>query len=142
HSYAAGSYSLSVSLNDGDGGMATQNSSGTKNVNALYKLSAIQPPFNADGSSVWKSGSTIPVKVIITDCAGNPVPGLKPMVGTTLVSSSDPGVSIDESPSTSAADTTGYMRYDPTAGQYIYNFGSGTLKDSTASYYMTVKGTG
>jgi hypothetical protein len=33
------------------------------------------------------------------------------------------------------------MRYDATAGQYIYNFGSKNLSDPSATYYMTVKGT-
>ena len=36
-------------------------------VSLLYNLSAIQSPFNPDGSSVWKYGSTIPVKVKITE---------------------------------------------------------------------------
>jgi hypothetical protein len=79
--------------------------------------------------------------VKITDCNGAPVPNLKPNVGTTLFSSNDPSINIDETASMSAADTTGYMRYDPSAGQYIYNFGSKYLSDPSATYYMTVRGT-
>lgn len=139
HIYSAGAFTISVKVTDKDSGVG--NSSGTNTVSHLFNMSGILDPFNPDGSSVWKYGSTLPVKVKITDCKGAPVSNLKPNVGTTLFSSNDPTVSIDETASTSAADTTGYMRYDPSAGQYIYNFGSKYLSDPSATYYMTVKGT-
>ena len=140
HTYAAGSYTLLASVSDGDGGTSSA-SSGTTTISHLYSMSGILAPFNADGTSVWKYGSTLPVKVRITDCNNEPVPGLAPRVGTTKVSSSDPTIAIDETASTSAADTTGVMRYDATAGIYIYNFASKNLADGSATYYMTVKGT-
>src|SRR5215217_3235541 len=140
HSYGAGSYTLSVTVNDGDGGSDTDGS-GVNGVSHLYGMSGILAPFNADGTSVWKYGSTLPVKVKITDCDNQPVSGLAPKVGTSLVSSSDPSISIDEASSTSGADTTGIMRYSAADGQYIYNFGSKNLTDPSATYYMTVKGT-
>lgn len=139
HNYGAGSFTISVSVKDKDGGTGS-NSSAAGAVSHLYNMTGILAPFNADGTSVWKYGSTLPVKVRITDCNGSPVSGLAPKVGTTLQDSSDPSISIDEAASTSAADTTGILRYDPTAGQYIYNFGSKHLSDPSATYYMTVKG--
>ena len=33
----------------------------------------ILPPINADGSSVWKVGSTVPVKFTVCDANGNPI---------------------------------------------------------------------
>lgn len=140
HSYGVGSFAISVSVTDKDGGTGS-NSSVAGAVSHLYSMSGILAPFNPDGSSVWKYGSTLPVKVKITDCNNTPVSGLVPKVGTSLFSSTDPNLAIDETASTSAADTTGIMRYDPTAGQYIYNFGSKYLSDPSATYYMTVKGT-
>jgi len=140
HSYGPGSYTVSVSVTDKDGAAGTK-SSGANAVSHLYAMTGILAPFNSDGSSVWKYGSTLPVKVRITDCQSNPVGGLAPKVGTSLVSSADPTLAIDEAASTSAADTAGVMRYDSTAGQYIYNFGSRNLSDPSATYYMTVKGT-
>lgn len=56
-------------------------------------------------------------------------------------SSCDPTLAIDEVASTSAADTTGVMRRDATARRYIFKFGSRNLKDSSATYHMTIKGT-
>jgi hypothetical protein len=138
HTYAtAGSFSISVTVTDDDNGSDTD-TSGTATF--TYNMSGILSPFNADGSSVWKYGSTIPVKVKVTDCAGTPVPGLTLHVGTVLGSSATPADGISETASTSAADTTGVLRYDSTAGQYIYNFASKNLSDGNAKYTMLVTG--
>lgn len=104
-----------------------------------WTMSAILPPFNTDGSSSWKYRSTVPVKVRITDCTGAPVPGLSPQVGTQLKSSVDPAGGIDEATSTSAADTGTTMRYDASAGQYVYNWASASVSDPSATYYMYVR---
>jgi hypothetical protein len=140
HSYGPGSFTITVSVTDKDGGTGTS-SSAANAVSHLYALSGILAPFNPDGTSVWKYGSTLPVKVRITDCDSQPVSGLAPNIGTSIVSSNDPTIAIDETASMSAADPTGVMRYDATAGQYIYNFASKYLSDPSATYYMTVKGT-
>ena len=102
-------------------------------------MSAILPPFNSNGSSIWKYRSTVPVKVRITDCTGAPVPGLSPQVGTQLWSSSNPSGGIDEPTSTSAADTGATMRYDASAGQYVYNWASSSVSDGSATYLMYVR---
>jgi hypothetical protein len=138
HSYGAGSYTIQVSVNDGDGGSDTR----TQAVGLLYNMSAIQPPINADGSSIFKYGSTIPVKVRITDCNGAPVPGLAPTIGLSLANSATPPPPINEEVySTSSADTGNTMRYDASAGQYIYNFNtkSAAITDQNATYWMTVR---
>ncbi len=138
HSYAAGNYTIQISVNDGDGGSATK----SQTVGLLYNMSAIQPPINPDGSSVFKYGSTIPVKVRITDCAGAPVPGLAPTIGLSLANASTPPPPINEDVySTSASDTGNTMRYDASAGQYIYNFNtkSSAVTDQNATYWMTVR---
>lgn len=135
HNYAAGTYTISVEVKDDDGGT----DSDTGSVSRAYDMTGILSPFNADGSSVWKYGSTAPVKVKVTDCDGNSVPGLSLQVGTRMVSAGVPGDAIGEATSTSAADTGTVMRYDAVAGQYIYNFATKSLSDGTASYYMIVK---
>lgn len=136
HNYLAGSYNVSVSVTDKDGGVG--NSSGTNTVALLYNMSGILAPFNPDGSSVWKYGSTIPVKVSITDCHGTAVPGLAPQIGFSMSSSVTPTDGITETASTSAADSTGIMRFsDPI---YIYNFASKNLPDGNATYYMYIRG--
>lgn len=138
HSYAAGTYTIGISVTDKDGG---QGSSGSVDgaVSLAYDMTGILAPFNADGSSVWKYGSTIPVKVKVTDCDGTSVPGLTLRVGTQMGSSAAPSEGISETQSTSAADSTGVMRYDATAGQYIYNFATKYLADGNARYTMFVR---
>ena len=139
HTYGAGTYTITVTVNDDDGGK----DSDTATVSKLYNMSGILSPFNSDplNYSVWKYGSTIPVKVQITDCNGVSVPGLAPKVGTSLANASTPAVSINEDVfSTSNADTGNVLRYSD--GQYIYNFNSksNAITDQNATYWMSVKG--
>lgn len=138
HTYGPGTYTIGISVTDKDSATGSGGSAQGA-VSHSYDMTGILAPFNADGSSIWKYGSTIPVKVKITDCTAAPVPGLAPHVGTQLLSSSDPTAGILETASTSAADTTGVMRYDATAGQYIYNFASKSLADGNAKYMMYVR---
>jgi hypothetical protein len=140
HTYAtAGTRTITVTITDDDSGSGTSNGTASN----LYKMSGILSPFNTDGSSTWKYGATIPVKVQITDCNNQPVSGLAPKVGATLYSSATPPTTINEDVySTSGADTGNVMRYDATAGQYIYNFNSksNAISDQNAIYWMSVKG--
>lgn len=142
HLYStAGLYNAAVRVTDDDG--ATSNILESSNdFKVLYTMTGLLSPFNADGTSVWKYGSTVPVKVRITDCAGAPVPGLTVRVGTSLLNTNNPTIGIDEAASTSAADTGTVMRYDASAGQYIYNLntkGSILTPDGSASYWMYVR---
>lgn len=144
HSYSAGTYSLTVIVDDGDGGTdddggSTGDTNSTNSLIVNYNMSGILQPINpGPPTSIFKYGSTIPVKVMITDCVGNPVPGLAPQVGTSMSSSLLPANPINETMSTSDADTTGVMRYSD--GIYIYNFGTKHLADGNATYYMYVRG--
>ena len=76
-------------------------------------------PINPDGSSRFKVGSTIPVKFRLS-CNGTPV---STAVAKMYVAKGDnqPDPGVDEAISTSAATTGNLFRYDPTAGQYIFN---------------------
>jgi hypothetical protein len=95
-------------------------------------MSTVLPPINPDGSSVVKHGSTVPVKVRITDCSGAPVAGLAPTV------SWSPSDGIGGSAASTAAYGSGTMRYDPAAGQYIYNLSTKSLPNTPARYTLTV----
>lgn len=136
HSYAPGVYAITVNVSDDDAGAATP---GTASVNRVYTLGALGSPYNADGSSVFKYGSVAPLKVRITDCSNAPVAGLAPTVKVTQVSSATPSVAVNETVlSVSSADTTGLLRYDAAAGQYIYNLSTRSLSDGDARYTVTV----
>jgi hypothetical protein len=142
HSYAAGSYTVAVDVSDEDGGNATQQ---TGSVSLLYATGngVLQPinytgrPTNPAEMSLFKSGSTVPVKIRPTDCNGAPVPGLTLAVQVNKYDNSADGDSV-ESTSPANPDPGNLMRYDATAGQYIYNLG--TKGFTNGDYKITITG--
>jgi hypothetical protein len=120
HSYAAGSYVITVTVNDGDGGSATAGGSSGGSLSLLYTTSGLLQPINADKSSNFKLGSTFPIKLRITDCTGAPVGGLTPEVGLKRIGSGS-GTANEAVPE-SVPDVGNDMRYSD--GQYIYNLSS------------------
>jgi len=140
HTYTtAGSYTIKVNVSDEDGGNATEK---TQQVSLLYNVSMLLDPVNVPSMtthmSVFKYGSTVPLKVTITDCKGNPVSDLSPAINFYNVSSSTPTDGVNEALSTQPSDTNFLMR-DAGSGQYIYNLNSKTLKDGDATYNATIK---
>jgi hypothetical protein len=135
HTYGAGVHTAALKVIDDNLGFATA-SAGTK-VN--YQMSGILQPINTTGSrSLFKYGSTIPVKIQILGCDGLPVTGLAPTLSVRM-SSSDPISGVDESiGSTSSADTGSLLRYSGDGGIYIYNLATKSLGDPTAGYQATV----
>jgi large repetitive protein len=138
HTYAAGSYTVKVVANDGDGGTDTRFSDANA-VSLRYNVSQLQDPVNSTGMtmSVFKYGSTVPLKVLITDCNNQPVNGLVPKISFNKVSSSTPNIGINEGLSTQPNDTNFLMR-DAGNGQYIYNLSTKSLADGDATYNATI----
>lgn len=133
HTYAAaGNYTASVGVSDDDGGTGNA----TASVLVKFNTSGFLQPINADGTSVFKYNSTIPVKIRFTNCDGSTPANLAPTIKLTMISGATPGLEINEPLSTSAADTTGVMRFS--TSQYIYNLASKSLPDSSATYLITV----
>jgi hypothetical protein len=92
-------------------------------------LSGVLQPINADGSSVFKLGSTIPVKFKLTGASAG-ITNLNARLYLSQTSSVDPVATI-EAVSTSAADTGNTFRYDATGQQYIFNLGTKSLAQGT-----------
>jgi len=91
-------------------------------------------PIDADGLSIFKLGSTIPVKFKLTGtCAGNP--NFIAHISVALVSNNIVGSDI-EAISTSAADTGNTFRYDPTNDQYIFNLATKGLSAGTWQIFI------
>jgi hypothetical protein len=133
HTYAlAGTYTATISVSDDDGGTGNATASVTVKLNT----SGFLQPINADGTSVFKFNSTIPVKISFTNCDGSTPANLAPTIKLTMISGATPGLEINEPVSTSAADTTGVMRFS--TNQYIYNLATKPLPDSSATYLITV----
>jgi hypothetical protein len=70
-------------------------------------------------TSVFKAGSTIPVKFQLTGTAAS-INTLVAKLTYAKISSNLPGTEL-EATSTSAADTGNQFRYDATSNQYIFN---------------------
>jgi uncharacterized protein len=133
HTYAlAGIYTATVTVTDDDGGAGTTIATVTVNFNT----SGVLQPINANGTSVFKYNSTIPVKISFADCDGSTPANLAPTIKLTMISGSTPGLPINEPISTSAADTSGIMRFS--TNQYIYNLATKPLPDSSATYKITI----
>lgn len=110
-----GTYVYSAQASD----HATNGASETRNYSVVYggAFSGILQPVNADGSSRFKLGSTVPVKFRLT-CNGVPITNaVSSLTVKKYDGTADPGV--DEAISTSAATTGNLFRYSD--GQYIFN---------------------
>jgi len=107
----------------------------TRTVNVVYKFGGILPPINSDGSSIFKLGSTVPVKFQLTDADGNFVTNA---VATIWVKKLSNGVLPGEmeAVSTSAATTGNLFRYDSTSNQYIFNLATKLL--SKGNWRITI----
>lgn len=118
HSYTAGTYTVSVNVTNryGDTG---SNSSAPGEVSFLYNTSGIlQPVTGSQGS--FKIGSTIPVKLQVTDCNGDPVSGLPLTIY--LEKLDNTAITANELVSTSAADSGTTMRFTGAPDNlYIFN---------------------
>jgi hypothetical protein len=144
HSYGAGTFTISVSVTDKDSGTGL-NSSSAGAVSFLWNMSGILQPVNpGPPNSIFKYGSTLPVKVKVTDCNGSPVGTLTLKITWQLLSSGTPTGGVNEPYSTSAADTGNTMRFTGTPdNQYIFNLATKSFPDGTATYriYVTIQET-
>ena len=110
---------------------------GYTNVIPPYTFSGVLPPINADGTSVFKQGRTIPVKFQLFDheC----VPGNYACAKIEVAKVSDDVVGdFVEVTSTSEADTGDMFRYDPLAEQYIFNLSTKDLEKGTYILRITM----
>lgn len=129
-----GLHTFGVSTSDNLGNAATTSATyGVTCVNA-----GILQPINADGSSIFKLGRTVPIKQQLQGtCAGLGTAQLT--VYLAKVSSSISGTQV-EAVSTSSEDSGNTMRYDPTSGQYLFNLGTGSLTAGTYQLSIYIGG--
>jgi hypothetical protein len=127
----AGMQHATVTVTDQHG----RSASATADATVEYHSSGILQPVNADGSSVFKAGSTVPLKVRYTDCDGSVPADLAPEIRLTKLSGASPVGGTEEAASTSSADTGNQMRLGD--GQWIFNLATRSL-DPTATYRVTI----
>src|SRR5207248_8315409 len=107
----------------------------------------ILQPINADGSSVFKLGSTVPTKFVVCDVNGNSVgpnaafqQNSNVVTGYGLVAAaSSPSITVDEDIYSTTPDIA--FRWDPTGQQWIFNQSTksnGTLNKVGTIYYFGI----
>jgi N-acetylglucosamine-6-sulfatase len=95
-------------------------------VSIAYAWSGVLQPLNADGSSIFKLGSTVPVKFrFIGDSAG-----ITDATAKLYVAKFSDGVVGEEveAISTAPAIEGNHFRYDPTGDQYVFTWSTRTLE--------------
>ncbi|MFN8074286.1 MAG: HYR domain-containing protein [Kineosporiaceae bacterium] len=122
--FALGTTTVTCSARDAAGNVSAQKSF---RVTVRYAFSGVLQPVNADGSSVFKLGSTVPVKFAVT-AGGAPVSTVIAHLGYAKVSGVTPGTFV-EATSTAAATTGDLFRYDAAAGQYIFNLSTKAMAE-------------
>jgi hypothetical protein len=119
---------------------ATDNAGNTKEVTITYTVKydfgGILQPINANGSSIFKAGSTVPVKFQLKDSAGTFISTAVASLSYAKMTDNVFGTDA-KAVSTSAATTGSLFRYDSISNQYIFNFSTKGLTAGT--YQLTVK---
>ncbi len=100
---------------------------------------AILQPINADGSSVFKLGSTVPAKFRVCDANGNSIGTAGLVTGFKLVSKQSVGgtVAVNEDVVSTTPDSA--FRWDATAQQWIFNIATkGQTSGTKLGYVITL----
>ena len=119
-----GTFTWTATATDKAGNTSTQ--TGTYKV--TYRFDGFLQPINDTAhqtgltTSVFKAGSTIPVKFQLKNSAGTAVQSATAPVWLTPVLGAKMSMPVDETAVTVSADSGSTFRYDATAQQYIYNW--------------------
>ncbi len=98
-------------------------------ISVTYAWSGIRQPINADGTSVFKAGSTVPVKFQLTGASAD-INNAVARLTYTKINNNLQGT-VNEADSTSQATTGNLFRYDATTGQYVFNWSTKSLTAGT-----------
>ncbi|HUD72659.1 MAG TPA: PxKF domain-containing protein, partial [Dongiaceae bacterium] len=99
-----------------------------------YAFGGYQQPINADGTSIFKKGSTVPVKFRLSRCNGTPVSTAVARIHLFLYSMGIVGTEVEDVTSPGQANTDDLFRASPD-GQYVYNLSTKALA-ARASYVV------
>jgi len=127
NNFPLGTTIVTWTATDHSGNFATA----TTTVTTTYNYIGVLQPINDDGAgpkSIFKLGSTIPVKFQLMDYYGNFVTNAKVCIVVAQYSGLPPADGDYEGAiSTSAATIGNLFRYDPLANQYIFNLSTKSL---------------
>jgi hypothetical protein len=128
--FPQGTTTVTCSASDTRGNTAM----GSFTVRVSYHWSGILQPVNADGTSIFRLGSTIPVKFRVISDAG-PIVDVVARLTVARVSGTPTGTVV-ESDVLAAGVAGGTFRYDATNDQYIYNLSTRSL--TTGTWRLTI----
>jgi hypothetical protein len=94
----------------------------------------ILQPINADGSSVWKQGRTVPAKFRVCNANGVSV-GTAGVVSSFALTQILSGTTSDVDESISSTTSDASFRWDPTAQQWIFNINTTNLSAGNTYVY-------
>ena len=126
---SVGSKALTVNASDNAGNPSTK----TVAYKVVYRFGGVLQPVNPDGSSIFKAGSTVPVKFQLFDNANASISTANATLTYAKVSNSVIGSDL-EAVSTAAATTGNAFRWD--GQQYIFNLS--TKGWSQGTYRLTI----
>jgi hypothetical protein len=93
-------------------------------------------PINNDGSSIFKAGSTVPVKFRLKDANGEFITNAAVHIYSAKISNGISGTFM-EATSSGNASSGNIFRYDSAGNQYIFNLS--TKGWATGTYQLTIK---
>jgi hypothetical protein len=93
-----------------------------------YTWSGLLQPINRDGTSVFKAGSTVPVKFQLTGISAGITNAVARLSYWRVGASSG---AVNEAVSTSAADSGNTFRYDAPSKTYLFNWSTKGLMAGT-----------
>jgi hypothetical protein len=143
-----GTFSYTATTTDKAGNKVTT----TGSYKVVYRFDGFLQPVNdtahqtGTSTSVFKAGSTVPVKFQLKKADGTLVQATPP-VWLTPVKGSSMNLPFDETAYTVSGDSGSTYRYDGTAQQYIYNWKTGTggnyyrigvTLDDSQTYYVNI----
>jgi len=146
-SFPVGTTTVNCSATDAHGNIAT--GSFTVTVSAVYTIVAFGQPINdpMNPMSVFKRGSTIPVKFQLTDQSGNPIDSTDASaIATNCQATIDVNYigsgagPVDETINSTTANTGNCFRYDAASQTFIFNLGTKGLSTGTSTITATVTG--
>lgn len=127
--YPVGSTAVNITASDHSGHSVQK----PFTVKVVYNFAGFLQPINNDGTSIFKAGRTIPVKFRLTAADGSIIPNAVATLAVAKVSDQVIGF-FEEAEASGASNLDNYFRYDPTAGQYIYNLS--TVGYTTGTYVL------
>ncbi|MDP9317494.1 MAG: PxKF domain-containing protein [Actinomycetota bacterium] len=144
-----GTFSYTATATDKAGNKVTT----TGSYKVVYRFDGFLQPINdtahqtGTSISVFKAGSTIPVKFQLKKLDGTVVQANTAPVWLIPVKGASMSMPVDESVYTASGDSGSTYRYDATAQQYIYNWKTGTggnyyrigvTLDDGQTYYVNI----